>query len=252
MSHTTVTPSGRPDRRDETGTVGTTSAGGPTTAVQRWSFLGIISLGLFLVGADNSILYTALPVLRDELHTTGLQGLWIINAYPLVLVGLLLGTGTLGDKIGHRVMFLSGVTIFGLGSLLAAFSPNAWVLIGARAALGVGAATMLPATLALIRQTFTDVRERNTAIGLWGSVAVVGAASGPVLGGFLLEHFYWGTVFLINVPVALVIVIATVRYAPANQADRSRHWDVISSLWAMVMMVGAVMAIKETANSERN
>ena len=252
MSHTTVTPSGRPDRRDETGTVGTTSAGGPTTAAQRWSFLGIISLGLFLVGADNSILYTALPVLRDELHTTGLQGLWIINAYPLVLVGLLLGTGTLGDKIGHRVMFLSGVTIFGLGSLLAAFSPNAWVLIGARAALGVGAATMLPATLALIRQTFTDVRERNTAIGLWGSVAVVGAASGPVLGGFLLEHFCWGTVFLINVPVALVIVIATVRYAPANQADRSRHWDVISSLWAMVMMVGAVMAIKETANSERN
>ncbi|HIW91848.1 MAG TPA: MFS transporter [Candidatus Corynebacterium avicola] len=248
MSNTTVTPSGRPAPN---GTAATGGAGtGPTTARQRWSFLAIISLGLFLVGADNSILYTALPVLRDELQTTSLQGLWIINAYPLVLVGLLLGTGTLGDKIGHRRMFLTGVSVFGLGSLLAAFSPDAWVLIAARAVLGVGAATMMPATLALIRQTFTDVRERNTAIGIWGSVAVVGAASGPVLGGFLLEHFYWGTVFLINVPVVVAILIATVIYAPANQADPSRHWDVISSLWAMIMMVGAVMAIKETANSE--
>lgn len=221
-----------------------------TTPAQRWSFLGIISLGLFLVGADNSILYTALPVLRDELHTTELQGLWIINAYPLVLVGLLLGTGTLGDKIGHRLMFLIGVSVFGVGSLLAAFSPDAWVLIAARAVLGFGAATMMPATLALIRQTFTDVRERNTAIGVWGSVAVVGAASGPVLGGFLLEHFYWGTVFLINVPVVIGILIATAAYAPPNQADPSRHWDILSSVWAMLAMVGAVMTIKELANAQ--
>ncbi|MGO3363590.1 MAG: MFS transporter [Corynebacterium sp.] len=248
MSHTTVTPTGQPaDRPTGDGTVA-----GATTAVQRWSFLGIISLGLFVVGADNSILYTALPVLRDELDTTSLQGLWIINAYPLVLVGLLLGTGTLGDKIGHRVMFLTGVSVFGLGSLLAAFSPNAWVLIAARAVLGVGAATMMPATLALIRQTFTDVRERNTAIGIWGSVAVVGVASGPVLGGFLLEHFHWGTVFLINVPVAIGVLVATARFAPPNQADLSRHWDIISSVWAMLMMVGAVMAIKELANTPSN
>lgn len=247
MPHETTTTPDRPDR-PVSGRASARAARTATTPAQRWSFLGIISLGLFLVGADNSILYTALPVLRDQLHTTELEGLWIINAYPLVLVGLLLGTGTLGDKIGHRVMFLTGVTVFGIGSLLAAFSPSAWFLIAARAVLGVGAATMMPATLALIRQTFTDVRERNTAIGVWGSVAVVGAASGPVLGGFLLEHFYWGTVFLINVPVVIGILIATVVYAPPNQADPTRHWDVLSSVWAMLAMVGAVMTIKELAN----
>jgi DHA2 family multidrug resistance protein-like MFS transporter len=249
VSYTKTTTAGPTSGRPGGG-AGTPAAPSATTPAQRWTFLGIISLGLFLVGADNSILYTALPVLRDELQTTALQGLWIINAYPLVLVGLLLGTGTLGDKIGHRVMFLTGVSVFGVGSLLAAFSPNAWMLIAARAVLGFGAATMMPATLALIRQTFTDVRERNTAIGIWGSVAVVGAASGPVMGGFLLEHFHWGTVFLINVPVAVAILVATAAYAPANQADPSRHWDVLSSVWAMLTMVGAVMAIKEIANSE--
>lgn len=222
-----------------------------STPRQRWTFLAVISAALFLVGADNSILYTALPELRDQLGTTPLQGLWIINAYPLVLSGLLLGTGTLGDRIGHRLMFLTGVTIFGVGSLIAAFSPSAWFLIAARGLLGVGAATMMPASLALVRITFTNVRERNLAIAIWMSVAVVGAAAGPVLGGLLLEFFWWGSVFLINVPVVIVTLIAALMVAPPNIANPHKHWDLISSVWAMLAMVGLVMAIKELANPDR-
>lgn len=228
-----------------------TAARPAATRGQRWTFLVVISAGLFLVGADNSILYTALPELRDQLQTTELEGLWIINAYPLVLAGLLLGTGTLGDKIGHRKMFTLGVTIFGLGSLTAAFSPTAWFLIAARALLGLGAATMMPATLALVRITFTDERERNAAIAVWGSIAVVGAALGPVLGGLLLEFFWWGSVFLINVPVVIVVLIATALIAPPNAANPQKHWDLLSSVWAMLAMVGFVMLIKELANPQR-
>lgn len=219
---------------------------------RRWGFLVLLSLGLFLVGADNSILYTALPELRAQLHTTDLEGLWIINAYPLVLCGLLLGTGTLGDRIGHRLMFTIGVTTFGIGSMLAALAPNAEYLIGARAVLGVAAATMMPATLALISQIFPDERERSTAIGIWVSVAVVGSASGPVLGGLLLEHYSWHSVFLINVPVAAIALVGTLLFAPPNMPNRNRKWDFASSLYAMFAMVGMVMGIKELANPDRN
>ena len=222
-----------------------------STRRQRWIFLAIISAALFLVGADNSILYIALPELRDQLGTTPLQGLWIINAYPLVLSALILGTGTLGDKIGHRFMFLIGVAVFGTGSLLAAFSPSAWILVAARGLLGVGAAAMMPASLALVRITFSNVRERNIAIAVWMSVAVVGAAAGPVLGGLLLEFFWWGSVFLINVPIAVITLLATIAVAPPNIANPQKHWDLVSSIWAMFAMLGLVTAIKELANPER-
>lgn len=221
------------------------------TASQRWTFLAVVSAGLFLIGVDNSILYTALPVLREELQATELQGLWIINAYPLVMAGLLLGTGTLGDRIGHRLMFLIGLVIFGLASLAAAFSPTAWVLVAARAFLGIGAAAMMPATLALIRITFEDERERNIAIGVWGSVALAGAAAGPVLGGALLEFFWWGSVFLINVPVVLIALVLTLLVAPPNMPNPDKHWDAISSVYALLALTGLVMAIKEAVSPAR-
>lgn len=222
-----------------------------STPAQRWTFLAVISTGLLLIGVDNSILFTALPELREQLHTTELQGLWIINAYPLMMAGLLLGTGTLGDKIGHRLMFTIGLTIFGIASLGAAFAPSAWALVAARALLGIGAATMMPATLALIRLTFDDERERNTAIGIWGSVAVIGAAAGPVIGGLLLEFFWWGSVFLINVPIAIIALILTLALAPPNMANPDKHWDAFSSLLALLTMSGLVMVIKEAANPQR-
>lgn len=232
----------------------TTSTSAPSTAPRgvesaagRWSFLAIVSAGLFLIGVDNSVLYTALPVLREQMHTTELQGLWIINAYPLVLSALLLGTGTLGDRIGHRRMFLIGLAIFTVASLAAAFSPGAWSLVAARAFLGLGAATMMPATLALIRITFPNPRELSTAIGIWAATATLGAAAGPVVGGFLLEHYWWGSIFLINVPVSIAAIIGTLIFAPANRPDPTKHWDFLSSFYAMLAMLGLVLLIKEVA-----
>ena len=223
------------------------SAVPPTTATRRWAFLAIISAGLLLIGIDNSVLYTALPVLREQLHTTELEGLWIINAYPLVISALLLGTGTLGDRIGHRKMFLVGLTIFGFSSLAAAFAPSAWSLVAARGFLGLGAATMMPATLALLRETFHNPREMATAIGIWSATATLGAATGPVVGGFLLEHFWWGSIFLINIPVVMFAIIGTLIFAPSNQPNPAKHWDFLTSLYAMLVMLGLVSLIKEVA-----
>lgn len=221
-----------------------------TTSKNRWAFLGVISMGLLLIAADNSILYSALPTLEQQLHTTELEGLWVINAYPLVLAGLLLGTGTLGDRIGHRLMFELGLGVFGLASLIAAFAPNPEVLIGARALLGAGAATMMPATLALIRTTFADPKELGTAIGVWGSVATIGAAAGPVAGGLLLEHYWWGSVFLVNLPIVAFALAATHLMAPANDPKPAKRWDLVTSLYAMLAMAGLVLAIKELARGD--
>ena len=223
-----------------------------STPSQRWTFFAVISLGLLMIGLDNSILYTALPELNEQLHTTPTQGLWIINAYPLVLAGLLLGTGTLGDKLGHRLMFIVGLVVFGVASLAAAFAPSAWLLVGARGLLGMGAAVMMPATLALIRLTFSDERERNTAIGIWGSVAVVGAALGPLVGGALLEAFWWGSVFLINVPIVLIALGLTFWLAPENMPNPAKHWDFLSSLYALITLASLVLLIKSVASPHLN
>ncbi|MBZ9678586.1 MFS transporter [Mesorhizobium sp. ES1-1] len=220
-----------------------------TSHSNRWVLLVTVAAGLLLITLDNSVLYTALPTLTRELHASQTQGLWIINAYPLVMAGLLLGTGTLGDRIGHRQMFLIGLVLFGIASLVAAFSPSANILIAARAFLAVGAAAMMPATLALIRVTFIDERERNIAIAIWGSLSVVGSALGPIVGGFLLEHFWWGSVFLINVPVVIVAFLSTLIVAPKGETDHSKPWDLISSLQALVALLALVIAIKESAHA---
>mgnify|MGYP001941463189 FL=1 len=219
------------------------------TKAQRWGFFAVVSLGLLMIGLDNSILYTALPALEHSLGASPEQGLWIINAYPLVLAGLLLGTGALGDRVGHRLMFLVGLAIFGLASLGAAFAPGPLELILARGMLGMGAAVMMPATLALIRLTFPDERERNTAIGIWGSVAVAGGALGPVVGGALIQHFWVGSVFLINVPIVIVALVLTIALAPENLPNLDKQWDVVSSLYALVALSGLTMAIKQAAHS---
>ncbi|MFZ0081980.1 MAG: MFS transporter, partial [Trebonia sp.] len=132
---------------------------------RRWLVLATVSAGLLMVSVDTTVLYTALPALTSDLHADASQKLWIINAYPLVMAGLLLGAGTLGDRIGHKRMFLAGLALFAAASLLAAFAPSPPVLIAAQAFLAVGAAAMLPATLALIRITFDDEHERGIAIG---------------------------------------------------------------------------------------
>src|SRR5690625_2842652 len=223
-----------------------------TAPKRRWWLLLTVGAGLLLITLDNSILYTALPTLTEELGASGSASLWIINAYPVVMAGLLLGAGTLGDRIGHRRMFVVGLLIFGLASLAAAFSVSPGMLIASRALLAVGAAAMMPATLALIRLSFNDVKERNIAIAIWGSLSVVGASLGPILGGLLLERFWWGSVFLINVPVVVAALIGTALVAPRNDADPSKKWDLLSSIQAMVGLVGTVLFIKELAHVPQN
>jgi len=213
---------------------------------QKWLALAIVSSAVFLIiVVDMTVLYTALPTLTHDLHASASEKLWIINAYALVVSGLLLGTGTLGDRVGHKRLFVAGLGVFGLASLGAAFSPTPALLIAARAMLGVGAAMMMPSTLSIIRLVFTDERERSLAIGVWASVASGGAALGPVLGGGLLAHFWWGSVFLINVPIVLIAMAATVRLIPAHAGDASRRWDWAGSLQAMVGLIALAYAIKE-------
>ncbi|MBZ9784929.1 MFS transporter [Pseudomonas sp. REP124] len=218
----------------------------------RWGLLATVGVALVLITLDHSVLYTALPTLVRELGATTSQSLWIINAYPLVMAGLLLGAGTLGDRIGHHRMFLSGLVVFGVASLIAAFSPTPEILIAARAFLAVGAAAMMPATLALIRLSFQDDQERNLAIAIWGSLSVIGSAAGPVIGGMLLEHFWWGSVFLINVPIVVAAFISALVITPRAAIDSSKSWDVFSSLLALASLSGLVLAIKSVASGQHS
>lgn len=214
---------------------------------QRWFVLVIIGIALLLITLDNSILYTALPTLIQELGASHSESLWIINAYPLVMAGLLLGMGTLGDRVGHKKLFMIGLVTFGTASTIAAFAPSAAILIAARALLAVGAAAMMPSTLALIRLTFNKKQELNIAIAIWGTLAVIGAALGPIVGGLLLEWFWWGSVFLLNVPFVIISFIGTALLAPSGKHDSTKAWDFISSVQFMVGLTGLVLLIKEVA-----
>jgi len=217
---------------------------------KRWLVLAVVSSALFLIVIDMTVLYTALPSLTYALSASAAEKLWIVNAYPLVVAGLLPGLGTLGDRLGHKRMFMAGLLVFGLASLGAAFAPSPALLIAARVVLAVGAAMMMPATLSLIRLTFTDEKERALAIGIWAAVASGGAALGPVIGGLLLEHFWWGSVFLINVPVVLAALTASALLLSHRAGDRSRPWDLIGSVQVMFGLVGLTYAVKEAGKRD--
>ncbi|MCO6391365.1 MFS transporter [Aliihoeflea aestuarii] len=220
------------------------------TDQNRWLVLVIVSGALFLIVIDMTVLYTALPTLTLALGATASEKLWIVNAYPLVVAGLLPGLGTLGDRLGHKQMFMAGLLVFGAASLGAAFAPSPAVLIAWRVVLAVGAAMMMPATLSIIRITFTDDKERSFAIGIWAAVASGGAALGPVVGGVLLEYFWWGSVFLINVPVVLLAFIAGALLLATRPGDPDRPWDLVASVQIMVGLVGIIYAVKEMSKRD--
>ena len=183
---------------------------------RQWMTLMAILLVYIPVAIDATVLHVAAPT--SWRGGSGNELLWIIDIYSLVMARMVLPMGALGDKIGFKRLPLLGSAIFGIASLCAALSPTAMTLIASRALLAVGAAMIVPATLAGIRSTFAEASQRNMALGLWAAVGSGGAAFGPLVGGILLEHFYWGSVFLINVPIVLVVIAinAKVVAAPAR------------------------------------
>lgn len=217
---------------------------------KRWIILAVVSSALMLIVMDATILYTALPSLTHDLGASASEKLWILNGYSLVMAGLLPAMGTLGDRYGHRRIFSIGLVAFIGASLVAAFAPVPTVLIVGRVLLAVGASMMMPATLSIIRVTFTDPRELGLAIGIWGSIASGGAGLGPIIGGLLVEYFWWGAAFLINVPIAIAALILSLIYIPKHAGDKKKKWDLTGSIQILIAMVALIYAIKEFARRE--
>lgn len=191
---------------------------------RRWLILAVLILSLIVVVLDNTVLNVALKTLADPVSGLGAtqgQLAWMINAYTLVFAGLLFACGVIGDRIGRRRILLAGLAVFGVASLLSAYAQSPAQLIGFRALMGAGAAAMMPATLSLVRAIFPE-DEFPKALGVWTGAVGVGGAVGPIVGGSLLEHFWWGSVFLINVPIVIVGIVLIARLAPESRGRQGR------------------------------
>lgn len=216
----------------------------PTAAKLRWWALAVLMLPVLLVAVDNTVLSFAVPVISEALRPSGVELLWIVDVYPLVLAGLLIPMGSLGDRFGRRRLLLVGATGFAAVSAIAAFAPTASALIALRAAMGFFGAMIMPATLSLIRNIFHDSNERRLAIAIWAAGFSGGAALGPLVGGFLLEHFWWGSVFLLAVPVLLPLLGGGLIVLPESRDPHPGAIDVASTLLVLAAMSTLVWSIK--------
>ena len=212
---------------------------------RRWFALGVLTMAVLLIGVDGTVLALATPFISADLGASGTQILWIGDIYSFVLASMLISMGSLGDRIGHKKLLLCGATAFAIISAITAYSSTPETLIATRALLGMAGATLTPATLALIRGLFPDQRERSIAVGVWASAFSAGAALGPVVGGVLLEHFWWGSVFLINIPVMLVLLVGGFILLPEHRNPEPGPWDLPSVALSMLGMIGIVYGIKE-------
>jgi DHA2 family multidrug resistance protein-like MFS transporter len=210
-----------------------------TRAWRRWSALALLMLAVLLVSIDNNVLTFALPQIGASLDANGTEQLWMIDIYPLILAGFLVPMGNLGDRIGRRRVLIIGAIGFGLVSVAAAFSPTPEILIGLRAAQAVFGSMLMPATLSLIRNIFTDSKERTTAVAVYASMFSAGAALGPMVGGWLLQHFAWGSVFLISVPILLPMVSLAHWLIPESRDLQPGPMDPLS----IVLVVGALLPV---------
>src|SRR5271167_2596296 len=188
--------------------------------------LAAICLSVFVISVDATIVNVALPTLSRELNADTAQLQWIVDAYTLVMAGLLLSVGSLSDRYGRRGWLSGGLAVFAVTSVVAAQVNSADGLIAARAAMGVGAAVIFPTTLGLITNIFTEPVPRAKAIGLWAAMVGVGVAVGPISGGWLLEHFWWGAIFLVNIPIALVAIIGGILFVPTSRDPAAPRVDV--------------------------
>lgn len=219
---------------------------------RRWGALAVLMLPVLLISIDNTVLTVALPQISLELSASGTLLLWIVDIYSLVLAGLLVTMGTLGDRIGRRRILLTGATGFVLVSVLAAFAPNGHALVAARALLGVFGATLMPATLSLIRNIFEDRDERRLALAVWASCFGAGAALGPIVAGVLLEHFHWGSVFLIAVPLLVPMLVLTPLLVPESKDPHPGPVPVLDSALSVVALSSLVYTIKHSMVSGLN
>ncbi|HET7277103.1 MAG TPA: MFS transporter [Dermatophilaceae bacterium] len=214
---------------------------------REWTALAVLALPLLLVSMDVAVLYFAVPFISRDLHATATEQLWIFDSYGFVLAGLLVTMGALGDRVGRRRLLLLGASAFGATSLLASMAATPGQLIAARALLGVAGASLMPSTLGIIRDVFHHPADRARAIGVWSGVMTGGIALGPVISGALLEHFWWGSVFLINVPAMLLLLALGPALLPASRPTRWARFDLASSALSLLAVVPAVFAIKRTA-----
>jgi EmrB/QacA subfamily drug resistance transporter len=197
----------------------------PVQHARRWKTLAVLSLSLVIIGLDNTILNVALPTLQDEFDASNSKLQWMVDSYLLVFAGLLLVFGTLGDRYGRKLALQAGVSIFGLASLGALIADSANQVITVRAAMGVGAALIMPATLSIIANVFTGA-ERGKAIAIWAALAAVGIGLGPLTGGLLLEWFDWSSIFLVNVPFAILALLLGMRYVPESRDPKPGSFDL--------------------------
>lgn len=211
---------------------------------KRWWTLGVLCVSLLVVGLDNTILNVAIPKLQGELNATQGQIEWIIDSYVLVFAGLLLTMGALGDKFGRRRALTIGLLIFGAGSVLSAFSGSANALIATRALMGVGGALIMPSTLSILTNVFPPA-ERGKAIAIWAGVSGLGIGIGPIAGGLLLEHFWWGSIFLVNVPVVVGAITAGRFLVPESKDQHASRLDPAGALLSIAGLTALVFAIIE-------
>ncbi|HEY6207992.1 MAG TPA: MFS transporter [Gemmatimonadales bacterium] len=219
----------------------------PRAGRREWIGLGVIALPCLLYSMDLTVLNLAVPSLSADLKPSSTQLLWIIDIYGFLVAGSLITMGTLGDRIGRRRLLLVGAAAFGVASMLAAFSSSAAMLIAARAVLGLAGATLAPSTMSLIRNMFLDSRQRSVAIGVWIASYSAGGVIGPPLGGVLLQHFWWGSVFLVSVPMMVLVLALGPTLLPEFRDPKARRPDPFSALLSVAAVLAVIYGLKQVA-----
>ncbi|MFF0017319.1 MFS transporter [Streptomyces sp. NPDC005374] len=223
----------------------TSTSAGARAGRREWTALGVLMLPLLLVSMDVSVLYFAIPAISADLEPSGTQQLWIFDIYAFVLAGLLMTMGSLGDRIGRRRLLMIGAVAFSAASLMAAYAHSAEMLIAARAVLGIGGATLMPSTMALIRTMFTDPGQRAKAIGIWSGMMTAGIALGSVMSGVLVEYFWWGSVFLVNLPAMVLLLVLAPVLLPESKDPVPGRFDWPSVPLSMAAVLPVVYGLKE-------
>lgn len=222
----------------------------PRATARTWAALGVLALPMLLLAIDATVLVFALPGIAADLSPTAAQQLWILDIYSFMLAGLLVTMGALGDRIGRKRLLLIGAVLFTAASVAGAFSTTPEQLILARAGLGVAGATIMPSTLSLIRSMFVDRAQRRLAIAVWSSMGAAGVAAGPIAGGWLLEHFWWGSAFLMNIPVMVLLLILGPILLIESRDPKPGRMDLLSAALSLIAMLSAVYGLKTLVAGE--